>query len=263
MKFLPLREYNFLRLEKLQTYHILNSINCPVLKSVLIEDSDILTDSILNLIKNHLNSNFCTVRYQYIVATNKPIRGGNTVRICKKEINSQKVSGAMLWLLEPTNRLTNKYGINMFFNRCNEKLVFECVGRGFDTSDINRGNMSPHQTIEFRLPFEYGWNMEWWKYGKFDFISKDRFIESKYIRKKNLNYLGYENISNKIFDLYYIPLSLSQLELLIKYAKVIYDCEELKNEKDFVVNCSIFEDNRLIFWDIATPLGKMSILIGG
>jgi hypothetical protein len=270
MKYLPSRD-RFHGFQKLDSYQLLNSIGCPVLRSVLIEDGDELTSDVIKNIKDYLGSECCTVRYQYKFANSSPARGGNRVKICGDTLFSKVISGTLMWLLEPTNRLTNKYGINMYFDRNKEKLLFECVGKGFDTSNINRGDMNPHQTIEFclrlqtmefYLPTDYGWNLEWWKYAKFRFASEATFEGSKSIRLDKLRLLGYDDVCESIFDQHYIPLSTSQIKRLVVHAELLYNCKELRNEREFVVNCSIFEDDRLIFWDMSTPAGRANTFLG-
>lgn len=276
MKYLPSKHDKFKNMQKLETYQLLNDIGCPVLDSVLIEGKDTLTDHVIEGIKCHLKSDYCTMRYQYISPSATPVRGGSRVKIAKEEINKSKVEGTLLWLLEPTDRLTNKYGLNMYFDRKMGKLTFECVGKGFDTSNINRGDMNPHQRIIFRLPsseigdskkakfveFELGWNMEWWKFAKFDFMDEPVYEESKHTRLSNLKLLGYSSADERIFDISYRPLSVSIIEKLLCYAKALYECEQLAKQNEFVVNCSVMGDDRFVFWDIATPLGKVAVFGG-
>lgn len=259
LKYLPSDNYKFEKYQKLNTYQILSSIGCPVLKSVLIEENDILTPSVIDDISRYLDSEYCTVRYQYIKANSKPVRGGNRVSLLYDTLISNEVPDTMLWLLEPVNRLTNIYGINLFFNRQNETLLIECVGRGFDTSNLNRGDMNPHQSILFQLPLEYDCYFEWWKFARFEFISESEFRKCKNIRLKKLHNLGLDT-DESIFDSSYKPLSVYWIERLMKYSIKLYD--HLVDEKEFVVSCSILENQKIVFWDIATPKGKIETFMG-
>ena len=257
MKYLPSKTDKFEKYQKLNTYQILSAIGCPVLKSVLIEKNDILTPGIIDDISNYLASDYCTVRYQYIKPNSSPVRGGNKVVLRYDTLIRNEVPDTLLWLLEPVDRTTNIYGINLLFNRHDETLLIECVGRGFDTSNLNRGDMNPHQTILFQFPLEYGYYSEWWKFAKFDFITESKFMECKQIRLKNLHDIGIYADDN-IFDSLYKPLSIFWIERLIKYSKKLYD---LIDEREFVVSCSILENNEIVFWDIATPKGKIETFI--
>lgn len=259
MKYLPSDNDKFEKYQKLNTYQMLSSIGCPVLRSVLIEKNSMLTPSVIDDIAKYLASEHCTVRYQYTRPNSEPVRGGNKVSLRYDALISNEVPDTMLWLLEPVNRLTNIYGINLFFSRHDETLIMECVGRGFDTSNLNRGDMNPHQSILFQLPLEYGYYSEWWKYARFDFISKSRFEECKHIRLKKLRDLGL-NADESIFDSSYKPLPLSWIEKLMKYSLKLY--AHLIDETEFVVSCSILENNEIVFWDIATPKGKIQTFIG-
>lgn len=259
MKYLPSDNFRFEKHEKLDTYQLLSHIGCPVLKSVLIQEDDILSPRIINDIARYFGSEYCTVRYQYTIPNSKPVRGGNRVILLHDALIDNKVPDTILWLLEPVDRLTNLYGINLFFNRHDETLLIECVGRGFDTSNLNRGDMNPHQRIIFHFPIEYGCNLEWWKFAKFEFISESRFVECKYIRLRKLYDLGL-NADDSIFDSFYTPLPLYLIERLMAYSIKLYD--NLVDEKEFVISCSILENYEIVFWDIATPKGKIRAFRG-
>ena len=260
MELLPSKKHTFYNHQKLYTYHILSDIGCPVLKSALVLGSNCLTNTNVQKIKDHFNSDLCMARYQYIMPNSSPIRGGNLVELHYNSLIQKLTPNTYLWLFEPVNRLTNNYGINLFFNRTSNNLVFECVGRGFDVASINRGDISPHEIIQFRLPIEYGWYNEWWKYAKFDFVSEALFEKSKHIRLKKLNHIGL-TADIAIFDRIYRPLPYSQIEKLLMYCDVIDN--EISNESVFVVSCSILENQEVVFWDISTPSGKMRILKNG
>jgi len=242
--------------QKINTYIKLFGIGCPVLKSVLLEEYDSITTQKIEEIRSYLKSAYCTLRYQYVKPSLKPIMGGNKIRLTIEDISCKIAEDALLWLIEPIDRLKNQYGINILFNRNTSTLCLECVGKGFDISDLNRGNMNPHQIISFTLPIEYGWNNEWWKYAKFEFISKPEFEASKFIRLKKLEMLGFDADESIFSDIYY-PLSLSQVEIIMEYSQKIYT--SFTNESEFVVSCSIDENWKYVFWDIQTPKGKREI----
>lgn len=258
MIFLPSTKVDFNEHQKLHTYLMLSQIGCPVFKSVIIENN-LFSHNDIDDISKHLNSDHCTVRYQYIRPTSNPIRGGNKIKLQYDLLINKIIPDTYLWLLEPIDRLKNNYGVNMYFCRSREILIFECVGKGFDVSDLNRGDINPHQTISFRLPIEYGWYNEWWKYSKFHFISEHDYEITKILRLKKLGNLGFF-VNENIFNKQYKPLSKSLVEILIKYAELIYN--SLINENDFVVSCSIDDINKVVFWDIQTPIGKAKILGG-
>lgn len=258
MQYLPLTEVDFKDYQKLNTYLMLSHMGCPVLKSVIIKNN-LFSPKDINDIAQYLGSEFCTIRYQYIKPNSQPVRGGNKIRLQYNTLIEKVVPDTILWLLEETDRLKNNYGINMFFNCHQGFLLFECVGKGFDVSDLNRGDINPHQSILFQLPINYGWNNEWWKYVDLHFIPNVDFEASKDIRLKKLFKLGFD-VDKSIFNNSYIPLTLSQIEKLMEYAQFIYS--SLSNEKEFVVSCSIDYNYNIIFWDIQTPAGKRKILGG-
>lgn len=81
MIILPDKEYKDENNEKIKTYQFLANIDCPVFNSVLFEENESLTEQKIADVKKALNSEECTIRYQYIKPCINPIRGGNKIKI--------------------------------------------------------------------------------------------------------------------------------------------------------------------------------------
>jgi hypothetical protein len=258
---LPSIERDFKDYEKISTYNKLARIGCPVLKSVLIDDIRCFSENDVGEIKNYLRSDFCTVRYQYIRPNPNPVVGGNKAPLEYSALKKKCIPDAMLWILEPINRLTNEYGINVLVDnsRLNE-LIIEVVGRGFDGSDINRGNISPHQIFTMPLSVIYAWNGEWWKFLRVEITSDDIFQASKETRLRNLDKWGIK-ATKDIFTGTYKRMPFDLLKKLLDYCKLV--CENIDVRDEIVVACSVDENMNFVFWDIATQAGKMKILAGG
>ena len=254
---LPNENYRNHLNEKIATYQFLAEMHCPVFKSILLDENEKLTKKKLDVVKNTLNSNYCTVRYQYIKACTNPIKGGNKVPITIKDLSAKNVYGTQMWLLQPIDRTKNIYGINIHVNRKSESLIIECVGKGFDVSDLNMGNVSPHERICFNYPIEYGWQNEWWKFIKLEIVSEQEFQNDKIVRVNKLKSFGLI-LNDKIFDNEFQPLPYHLVESLIEYIQIIDDNWDKSDE--YIVSISMNIDGKLVFWDIQTPNGKMRIL---
>jgi len=213
-----------------------------------------LSSKSIDQIARYLGSNYCVLRYQYIKPNKNPVRGGNKVKLEYDIIAKKIVPDALLWFMEPTDRLNNLFGINMLFDRKYSRLIFECVGRGFDVSNLNRSDIHPHQIIYFDLPIEYGWNGEWWKYAKFEFASDEIYQASKVIRLRNLKELGID-ASTDIFPVHYEPLPIHTIDRLLEHAELIF---RFFRDDYFVVTSTII-GSRFLFWDVSTPSGKIKI----
>lgn len=242
--------------EKISTYQFLAKVACPVLSSVLLEKDERIDEKKVELIKNVLKSNYCTVRYQYVEPSSNPVKGGNKISLTVRELLANKIDGTQMWLLQPVDRTKNLYGINIRVDRLGETITIECVGKGFDVSDINRGNISPHERIIFNYPIEYGWQNEWWKFIRLEMVSSQRFQADTQIRLEKLRKMGVYPSGN-IFDSQYKPLPYNIIEKLL-YA--IQNIDENWNESDeYVVSVSVTDTGKLIFWDIQTSSGKLKI----
>lgn len=236
-------------LEKIDTYLTLAKINCPVLKSALIFPKEKVTVQTINNLKKYFETEEVTVRYQYIKPSTSPIQGGNRYKLSLKTIAELQNEETILWILEPINRFKNNFGINLYFNT--DVCTIEIVGKGFDVSDLNRGQICPHQSILTNLPIQKGYFNEWWKYLKFSFCSPEEYERSKIKRTKKLLNMGYTDTSN-LYDTKYSPLPFEQLNKLLEYITSIYNNI---SENNYCVSCSIV-DNKFVFWDIQTPNGK-------
>jgi len=223
----------------------------PVLNSVILNQSDNLDNSIKE-IKGYIKSDYCIVRFVYLKPNSCPRSGGFIIPITYEAIKNLFDKDCDLWLLTPIKRHLNRYGINVFFDKRNDIIKIELVGRGFDTSDINRGLIIPHQLITLRYPIEKGYYNEWWKYISISICSNDIYSEGKEIRKKRLLNMDIKYDESN-FDSKYIPLSYEMVEKLIQYMEII---DEHISDDSYVVSCSIDQNNKFVFWDIQTYSGK-------
>ncbi len=257
MIILPNKEYRNPNNEKITTYQFLSNVGCPVFDSVLFDENERITKEKLIELKKILQSEYCTIRYQYTKPSINPIRGGNKSKVDLDELQRKQVEGTQMWLLQPIDRTKNIYGINMYVNKNLELLIIESVGKGFDVSDLNRGDISPQENISFNFPIEYGWQNEWWKYTKMNFVNQEQFNQDKLIRLNKLNKFELDSNEN-IFDKSFIPMDYSLIEKLLKYINSI---DESWNKSDeYIVSISMNANGKLVFWDIQTPIGKSKIL---
>lgn len=257
MIILPNKEYSNLNNEKIMTYQFLANVGCPVFDSVLFDENELITKEKLIKLKEYLKSEFCTIRYQYVKPSINPIRGGNKSRIDLKELQSKQVTGTQMWLLQPIDRTKNIYGINIYVNKNLETVIIESVGKGFDVSDLNRGDISPQESMVFNYPVKYGWQNEWWKYIKINFVNQEQFDQDKFIRMNKLRKFGL-NPSEDIFDKNFIPMDYCLIEKLLYYLNLIDEIWDKSDE--YTISISMNANGKLVFWDIQTPLGKSKIL---
>ena len=239
-------------LEKIDTYLTLSKLGCPVFKSALIKSDEPIKSETIHALRDYFKTEEVTVRYQYVRSSIHPVQGGNRCRLSLEAIAPLQNADTYLWLLEPIDRLKNEYGINLYFQ--SDQCRIEMVGQGFDVSDLNRGQISPHQTIVAELPVRMGAYNEWWKFLKYSFVAQDEYLQSIDRRIEKLTSMGY-TVSRQIFCPQYKPLPFEKLETLLDYISRI---SVHVDQDDFCVSASI-SDHHFIFWDIQTPAGKKRI----
>jgi hypothetical protein len=240
---------------KILTYLRLWKLGCPVLKSAVLTNKQDLEQ--LDRVISHLNSDICTLRFQYTKPCSSPIRGGNAVAISKHDLEMYWSSDRFLWPMEPTNRLSNRYGINIGYFVYEDKIIFEIVGQGFDVADINRGYITPHQRIQVRVPEDRSAYGEIWKGASINIVSQEKYYESVSTRKLNLAKMGLK-VHRLQFPRHFKPISLRMLERVDRFAQRIF--ESYNYAQDVVTSCSILQDDRVIFWDIQTGENKYAAL---
>lgn len=243
---------------KVVTYLRLWRLGCPVLNSAILTEKQDL--EYLGEVVSHLGDSVCTLRFQYTRACRSPIRGGNAVAITKTDLERFWSDDRVLWPMEPTNRLSNRYGINIAYISHEKRIVFEIVGRGFDVADINRGYITPHQIIKVNTPEDRGFYGEIWKRASVSIVSEDEYHNSASIRRANLEKMGLD-VSKLQFDQSFSPITLSMLERLDRFAQPVF--ESYAYAYDIVMSCSILEDGRTVFWDIQTGENKYAALYEG
>lgn len=239
-------------LEKIDTYLTLSRLGCPVLKSALIQSTELVDNKIISVLRRYFKTEEVTVRYQYVHPTPKPVQGGNRYPLHVDAIAPLQSGDWHLWIMEPVNRLKNQYGINLSFRPGQCRI--EIVGQGFDVADLNRGQVSPHQTIITEQPVRMGAYNEWWKFLNYWFTTQEDYMQSVDKRKEKLSQMDY-TVTEEIFLPQYRPLPMEQLEKLLEYVSRI---GSYVDRQDFCVSCSII-DNHFVFWDIQTPEGKKQI----
>lgn len=185
----------------------------------------------------------------------------------------------IVFWLEPANCLHNIYSINCLFNR--DDILFEIVGPGFDASDLQRGDQSPHEVISMDIGSGriikrkinanntniYRKSVEW-RYLKIasNIEKNNKIVFSKqddttriYQTKKYLLEHGFDLLTRN--ENQYTAISDKKIRLLFSYLKqTVSDLSKLtKVDYPFVVSCGyIHSIHRLIFWDITWPERKFS-----
>lgn len=202
--------------------------------------------------------------------------------------------GRIVFLMEPCSPFDNSYNINSLFE-INQTMLLEIVGPGFDASDLQRGQISPHETVQIDrtmiktgMPsspqdFERSINRRVLTNRK----SYEDNVRQRYIKiAKRLIGLGNILSSEKelhdndlvvlakkyLQDNNHTPLLLNEtdykpipIEYLYELCTYIYKLPEklqpyINQPLPFVISSSYVKKGaKLVFWDIVFPKLKYSI----
>lgn len=264
MYFLPferLNEYTSCCIEKLNSYQIIANLGLPVLKSIIVSNRELeeFGENEEKAIRYFLENNSCMLRYLYREANSHIKNGGKIISISKDTLLKEREEGADLWLFEPYKREDNIMCCNISLDRHQENLHMEFLGAGFDISDINKGEITPHEQIDIPYPIYYSMYGEWWKWAHFYFCTDESYQKSIDIRKKRLKEFGSDYEVN--FEPTYKAVDKSTIECLFEWINLI-ETNWIGNKPDFYnMSCSFQRGGRRICWDIQTPKGKMQAYI--
>jgi hypothetical protein len=182
-------------------------------------------------------------------------------------------------VIEPANKYDNLYGINVLFDTHSGEVLLEVVGPGFDATDINRGDISPHEHIILSTKSETITPRV---------IRKQSVTTAKYLESvsQRLAKIGQEVLlregpgrcSSEEVDLEkigenflqreglsllhrssYTPLPRNYLLKLVSYIRDLpWRLPSSGKDARYVISLSILNDPgpRFIFWDIVRPARK-------
>lgn len=245
---------------KINTYLQLYRLGCPVPKSAVIQNKAALTDpEVLRRLQQHLGGSYCSLRFQYKVPCPNPKRGGQRTALTTQGLSAAWDKDILLWPVEHVDRVLNQYGLNIYFKPESQQITMEIVGQGFDGTDLNKGDLSPHERITLRIPSERG------QYGhlKYDanrqIVSQAEYESSIVVRRKKLLQLGLPESQIKIPH-QYTPFPDYQLERADYYANRVFS--HFNYQEVINLSATILSDGRLIFWDYQTPENKSKAFVG-
>lgn len=226
------------------------------------------------------------LRIDKIQETGKAPRGGYLVDCEKveKEVIHYLKGGRIIILLEPKSPYNDLYSINALFAADRDDVVLEIVGPGFDASDLNRGDISPHQILSFpktvaEIPSNISRILR-----QIHIVSSDTYKQSVEQRlfkigmtqarlnsldisawaEKKIAQLGEKYLQKGGQTLLlnnretYAPISTRYLEMVLPYIiELPKKLQKLRAEIEptMVLSMSILNENegRLNFWDIVWP----------
>lgn len=279
-------------LDNLKGYHkalsiiYLRMMGYPTLKGVIVTawDKEAMEITTAFCKENHFEK--LLIRIDKIRETGSAPRGGYLVdyQNLEKEVTNYLEEGRIVILLEPMSPYNDLYSINALFAKDREDIVLEIVGPGFDASDLNRGDISPHQILSVskaisEIPSNLGRILK-----QLHIVSPEAYKQSveqrlvkigmTYARLNVVNVSGWSE--KRIAQLgekclqesgqtlllenreVYKPISAKYLKILLPY--VIELPEKLQKlgvevEPTMVLSMSILNENggRLNFWDIVWP----------
>lgn len=264
----------------------LRIIGYPILNGIIITSWDEKAkETIIDFCKkNHFKE--LLIRIDKVQETGSAPRGGYIIdyKNLEKEVTRYLREERIVILLEPKSPYNDLYSVNALYAEDREDIVLEIVGPGFDASDLNRGDISPHQILSIPKTFlknfhdidrflkqlyivsptEYKQSVEQrlikigMSYALRNELNISKWSNKKIIQlsKKYLQESGYTLLLKNLER--YTPIHRRHLQILLPYiTELPIKLKELRirNEPTMVLSSSILNENdgRLNFWDILWP----------
>lgn len=220
--------------------------------------------------------------------TDRTIRGGYLINSEAVFSETQRLLsiGRIVLLLEPADRYENLYGINTLISSEDSFALLEIVGPGFDVTDLNRGEISPHERIFLEVKDDHVTEhilnreiVDRFRYSdtvkaRMRKIAKDaiakQWIEGKDYSKSELETIGrkyLESLERMLLlesDKQYDPLPAPYLKRLLSYIRDLpWQLPTLGMERFYVISSSVIGPkaaSRFVFWDIVRPSRKYQLI---
>jgi hypothetical protein len=261
----------------------LKILGLPVLNGLILNS---LNEDFKNKIQQFCNINgFNSLLLRHDKKNEDPNypRGGYLFNVANvdDELKKYLIDNRIVILLEPISPYDDLYSINIFIDRNSDKFILEIVGPGFDASDLQRGDITPHEGIEiYKTSSEFDFqhikrlyiindydyknsvNKRLIKIGKRQLIKKniktDLFDEEKLI-DMGIDYLKVHNKNLLLQNLdHYQQIEFKYLKKIYHYIKdfpeILNGFNLINSKCDYcVLSTGIFINNRINFWDIVWP----------
>lgn len=185
-------------------------------------------------------------------------RGGYLTNLDQLSLEITKIfdMGRIVMILEPRDRYRNLYGINILYEKTSpENLYFEVVGPGFEVSNLNRGDINPHEKFILKrtddeLDIQ---NHEIIPQSEYDQSVKFRFaqIDKDVLTRNGNDFLEKNKEKYQKIPIEYIKKIKNYVaQLPHKMSKVGLNTDQ------FVLSATVFDSGELVFWDIVLPEHK-------
>jgi hypothetical protein len=145
------------------------------------------------------------------------------------------------------------------YDHGSQKIIYEIVGQGFDGTDLNKGEISPHQRIVINIPEERGYYCQVWHQARVSIVSQEEYEKSVTIRKEKLRSLSVP-FSESDIPSSFISISLSTLETLDRLSCKLFGYFNFKETVN--ISATITKDGRILFWDFQLPQSKTESYLG-
>lgn len=172
--------------KKLQSYLALYLMGFPVLKGIIISQWSNNTHCELNRALSANGWKEVVLRSDCFYNVSKKPPGGflySNVEIGNR-VREVLFEDRIPFLLEPASRFDDLYSGNILFESESDVMYWEIVGPGFDLSDLNRGEVGPHETF---LTYKGNQVLDWRNLSPLDvprhtWISSDQYQRSWKLR---------------------------------------------------------------------------------
>jgi len=281
----------FAGFNKLESILLFKALSLPTLDAIVLTDFNNETFEVLR--DRYPNKSFIIRTDKREEAKDLP-RGGYKSSTENLDLYLPKLieDGRIIILLAmPLSRYDHIYSMNLLFDY--SKIKIEIVGKGFDMSDLNRGDVSPHEILE--IPLNYNYKHDLWDIYDFmplNIISFRRFLISQEDYRKSvkrrlckigkgltkgekndklpieeaiISARSYLEAQGKTIILEdnedYKPIPFALLHDIVKL--VYYLPLEIlsfnKPLEEFCLSCGVYFTGQIVFWDIVWPSIKFKL----
>lgn len=137
---------------KLLSWLHLVELGLPTLRGIIVPHWSRQAESAIQQFAGEIHASALLLRSDKVTETGAYPAGGFLVEVqaLRQVAQDFLAQGRILFLLEPVSPFSDLYSLSLGYTMSNQ-LIIELVGRGFDASDLKRGQETPHESYRIEL----------------------------------------------------------------------------------------------------------------
>lgn len=255
---------------KLLSWLILHVAGLPALSGVVVEAWNSAAEDVVERFVSRWASRTLLLRSDSASETGRAPRGGFVVGDADVEQATRALLGErrVVFLLEPASPFDDLYSANLEPDSEWHEWLIEVVGAGFDASDLNRGDVTPHEQLRVGAR-DGAWELDARRIATPQAQAAARTIRIRKVagllncKPADVGHVLQQRGDTMLLDSEaYVPIPEELLVRAIASAarlRPLLTRHDLRDQRVVISSSYLTREARLVFWDVVWPGAKYRV----